>query len=64
MARLLAVLRRFGILRSDLPAHGRPHLRRDLGMDDWEGSIGTARPDRLWPVSVHPHLHSQGSCHV
>lgn len=29
---------------------GGTHLRRDIGMDDWEGSIGTADPDQLWPL--------------
>lgn len=30
---------------------GRPPiLRRDIGMDDWEGSLGTSLPSRLWPL--------------
>jgi hypothetical protein len=40
---------RRGLGRSGPMGFGGAHLRRDIGMDDWEGSIGTADPDRLWP---------------
>jgi hypothetical protein len=51
MLRFLAMFRR----RSGGSALGleRAH-RRDIGMDDWDGSIGTSQPDRLWPDQPAP----------
>jgi hypothetical protein len=40
-----------GLRSTPLGGQGRPHLPRDIGMDDWQGSIGTSDPDRLWPVA-------------
>lgn len=28
----------------------QPHLWRDLGMDDWQGSIGISRAGLVWPL--------------
>ena len=33
-----------------LAGRTRPRQLRSIGMDDWQGSIGTSHPDLLWPA--------------
>ena len=46
LSRFASIIRQLLARPAALP--NSPRIRRDIGMDDWQGSIGTSLADLLW----------------